>query len=154
MPPPAEPSDPPCVAWTAHPARQRPLAAAAAIIVIVAFSLLAADLGGHSLWGIASALVLCLSLHHFFFASRYRIDRTGVHAETLFGSRSLDWDEIRRIDIGRRGAWCSTFARRHMLEYRRGVLLLFGPQRDAALAALRHYGRSRIAPCGADAPAG
>ena len=144
----------PQVVWTAHPARQRPAAAVAAIFVIVAFSILAADLGGHAAWGIGSAIVLCLSLHRFFFASRYRIDSAGVHAETLFGTRSLSWDEIRRVELGARGAWCSTFARRHMLEYRRGVLLLFGPQREAAVTALRRYAGDRLHVPGAKAGPG
>lgn len=143
---PATAPDPPCAEWTAHPARQRPLAAAAAIVVIVALAALVADLGGHPAWGVFAAVVLCLSLHRFFFASSYRIDAAGVHARTLTGTRSLPWDQIRRVELGTRGAWCSSFARRHVMEFRRGVLLLFGPDPQAAVAALRHYAGDRLVP--------
>ncbi len=143
--PPTSGAEPPCAEWTAHPARQRPLAAAAAIVVIVALAALVADLGGHPAWGVFAAVVLCLSLHRFFFASSYRIGPEGVHARTLAGTRSLPWDQIRRVELGTRAAWCSSFARRHVMDFRRGVLLLFGPDSKTAVAALRHYAGPRLA---------
>lgn len=123
--------------WTAHPARERPLAAVVAVLVIVAFSVTVTGFGGGRLWGIAAGVVLCLSLNRFFFATRYRADADGVTARFPMERRTLAWDEIRRMDAGSRAAWLSPFSQRTWLEFRRGIHVLYGRDPERVLARLR-----------------
>jgi len=125
------------VAFTVHPARERPLAAAAAVLVIVALATAVYLSSEAALWAILTAVVLCLSLQRFFFATRYECTAEGIQAATLMGRRSLRWSEVRRVDVGAHAAWLSTFPRRNWLEHRRGIHVLFGTRREAIEAELR-----------------
>jgi len=122
---------PTALCWTAHPARERPGVAVVVVAVIAFLSAAIGGFAGHAWVGVVAAVVLCASLHRFFFASRHGIDSSGVRSSTLVGSRSLRWSEIRRIDLGSRGAWICTFGRKNWLESRRGVHVLYGTQRAA-----------------------
>lgn len=122
--------------WTAHPARERPAAAVVACLVIMALAAGVQQTTEHTGWGILAALVLCLSLQRFFFATSYEIDDEGVAASSLMGRRSIAWRAVRRIERGSRGAWISPYRTRRRWEGRRGVHILYGSQRDAVLKIL------------------
>lgn len=118
--------DIPPLQWTAHPARQRPLAACGAVAVIIAFSMAVYGVGRESLWSIGAAIVMCLALSRFFFPTRYLIDGDGVTAWTALTTRRIAWRDVRRIDVGGHAAWISPSRRRNWREARRGVHVLYG----------------------------
>jgi hypothetical protein len=130
-------TEPPLV-WRAHPARERPAAAAAACIVIVLFSLAVYVFSaGQTGWTLFATVVLCLSLNRFFFWTRYEINADGLTAFMPFGRKRLGWREIRRVECGSRAAWLSPARKRSLWEQRRGIHVLFGDRREEVLQRLR-----------------
>ena len=124
-------------AWRVHPALERPFAAVTALVVIVALGLAVYVSFSSRLWSLFATVVMCLSLHRFFFATSFRIDADGVSAHTLFGKRGLGWGEVRRIVYGGHSAWISPYTRSNLRESKRGVLILFGHRREEVLEQLR-----------------
>lgn len=129
----AEPTEHGAFCWEAHPARERPLAAVTAILVILAFSLAVYLFSESAIWAVVAAVVLCLAQSRFFFATRYTIDADLIRARYLFSARELRWDEVRRVDVGALAAWISPYKRRSWRESRRGVHVLFGKRREEVL---------------------
>lgn len=123
--------------WRVHPAVERPAAAAAALFLIVALSVAVFVSTDSSLWAVFAAVVLVLSLARFFFASDYEVTAMQIEARLPFGTRRLTWSELRRVEIGAHAAWLSAYRGRSWRDGRRGVHVLFGTHRAAALAALR-----------------
>ncbi len=121
--------------WTAHPAREQPWLALVVIAAIVALVLFIVGPAGGATWSMFCAAVLVLSLHRFFFASYYVIDREGARARTVGGARRIAWSEVQRADVGENAVWLSRQAARARFG-ERGVLLLFGRRRDAVLKRL------------------
>lgn len=121
--------------WTAHPAREQPWLALVVIAAIVALVLFIVGPAGGATWSMFCAAVLVLSLHRFFFASYYLIDRDGARARTVGGARRIAWGEVRRADVGENAVWLSRQSQRTRFG-ERGVMLLFGRRRDAVLRRL------------------
>ena len=135
-------------AWRAHPARQRPVAALFAAAVIAAMAVVCA-LAVNVWWGIIAAVVLVLTLHRFFFPSRFTIDEQGVTARYLLGTRCCAWSEIRRACHDRHGVYLSTRSRPSRLDAYRGIQLLFGRSREEVLHRIRlHLADGGKATCG------
>jgi hypothetical protein len=124
-------------AWQAHPARERPLTAAAACAVVFALALAVYALSEAAVWAVFAVLVLCLSLNRFFFATKYEVDADGITAAMPLATRRLRWCEIRRAELGSRAAWLSPLPRRSWREARRGIHVLFGTHRAQVLTRLR-----------------
>ena len=74
--------------WRAHPAHARPVAAMAAGLIILAVAA-AVWVSFGVAWGLASAMVLVLALHRFFFPSRFSIDQEGIVAHYLLRHQRL-----------------------------------------------------------------
>lgn len=123
--------------WRAHPARERPLTAIMAGVCVFALALSVYAFSGTTAWAVVSAVVLCLSLSRFFFATHYEADADAITMRASFGRRRLVWSEIRRAEFGPRGAWLSPLGRRSWREARRGIHVLFGARREEVLAQLR-----------------
>ena len=124
--------------WQAHPARERPLAAVACVLIIVVFSGATFVATGSEGWALLTTLVLCLAMSSFFFPTRYEMSGSGIDAwMPLFRHRHLGWDEVQRIEVGRLAAWVSPYRRRTWREQRRGVHVLFGRHRQHVLERLR-----------------
>lgn len=124
--------------WTAHPARERPLAAVGAACVIVLFAGATYLFSERETWALFVTAVFCLALNRFYFVTRYSISDDEITARLpLLRTRTLRWDEVRRIEIGPNGAWVSPYRRRSWREQRRGVHVLFGRQRERILRELR-----------------
>lgn len=126
------------LSWRAHPARERPLAAVACVVVIAALAGAVYGATESEAWALAAAVVLCLSMGRFFFPSRYEITAEGIEAwMPLFVHRRLRWGEVRRVEVGHWAAWVSPYTRRQWREARRGVHLLFGRKGGAVVERLR-----------------
>ena len=125
------------IRWRSHPARERPRAAVAVCVVIVALAGLSAELMGHFGWGVFAALSLATMLHRFFLPTEYRIDADGVAARSAFASRHLRWGEIRRFAHDERGGVVSSRARASVFAGPGDIPLLFPAHRDEVVAAIR-----------------
>lgn len=123
--------------WRVHPALERPFASVTALVVILAIGIAVHQFSQSKLWAFFATLVMCLSLHRFFFATHFLIGGLGVSAHTLFGKRVLAWEDVGRVVYGSHSAWVSPFTRSTVREARRGVLLLFGKHREDVLAQLK-----------------
>ena len=124
------------LAWTAHPARERPVAAVAVAGAILALALLSGLVIG-PVGGVVAAVVLAASLHRFFLPSRFSIDTEGVTAENRFSRRRIAWEEVRRFGHDRLGGYLATRRHEPRLGPRRGIHLLFGTSREDVLRLIR-----------------
>jgi hypothetical protein len=127
----------PQLEWTAHPARERPWTALAVLVAMVVLPAWLVNLCDSFAWSLFASLALLASLHRFFFATFYEITEEGLAARGVFRTRRIRWNDVRRVDVGRFAAWVSSVERPARFEGARGVLVLFGRQRDAVLAELR-----------------
>ena len=133
-----------CLTWQAHPARQRPAAAAFGAAMIAGLAALCALLGANVWWAALAVALMVLHLNRFFFPSRFTIDAEGVTARYLLSTKRHAWSEIRRFCYDRRGVYLSTRCRRSRLDAYRGIHLLFGQEREEVLTGVRR----RLAPNG------
>ena len=123
--------------WRAHPARERPVAAAvggAAVAAVV----LAVYLCSLS-WAVTllAAVWMVVQMRHFFLPSRFAIDPDGITARDALGRKRYRWREVRRFVADRHGAYLSTRERQSWLDPWRGMHVLFGQRRDEIRAAIR-----------------
>ena len=123
--------------WTAHPARERPAAALAAVAIIAVLGLAAGGSDRAIGWVLFATLILCLGLNQFFFPTYFTLDAEGITARFPFRRRKIRWVEIRRFDVGPRAGWLSTLSEPKRWEGRRGLLVLFGRNRAETLAQIR-----------------
>lgn len=117
--------------WTAHPAAERPLVAAAAICVIAAASWLVVAFESGSGWGIFAAILLCLALNRFFFASRFEIDEHGLRAFYPLNRRVILWTDVTEVRASDHTIWVSTSSGR------RPMAVFAGGQRLLVVAEIR-----------------
>ena len=123
--------------WPAHPARERPGAAVAALAIIALLALGATLLGQSPWWGGGAALLLVLALNRFFLPSRYAVDAEGITARYPLRTVRLPWSRVRRFVHDEHGGYLSSRARRSRFDAFRGVHLLFGADRDEAIARIQ-----------------
>lgn len=125
------------ITWSVHPLRERPLAGVLAVLAVVALAGAVQLFAESRVWGVVAALVLCLALRRFFFASRFEIAASGVRAQWFLGGRFLELAEIRRVVIGTDAAWVSPYRTPQPRDRSRGVPLAFGNCGPAVADALR-----------------
>jgi len=130
---------PPLLTWRVHPAARRPLAAALAALVILAFSVVASFTFGHSGWGILSAGVLLFSLNRFFLPSAFVIDELGIAATFPLGARRLEWKTVRRVERGPHEVVLSMNVRRTWLTAGRALHIPVGREKARAREGIRSH---------------
>jgi hypothetical protein len=136
-------------AWRAHPARERPAAAACGLGIIAAVAAAAWWSFGAG-WAIGSLVVLVLALNRFFFPSRFSIDAQGIAARYLLRSQRVRWAHVRRFAHDERGGYLSTRGRPSRLDAYSGVHVLFGAHRDEVIQAVRRHMKDAREPLAAD----
>jgi len=114
----------PPLAWSVNPWRERPVAAAGAIVValglwLLVLRLLPGERGTATLLGV---LVL-LSLSPGMAATQCRVDAAGASRRVLFTWERRSWEQIRRARLGRRGLFVSPLERPGRLDRFRGLFL-------------------------------
>ena len=128
-------------------------AMAAGLIILAAAAMVWASFG--VAWGLASAIVLVLALHRFFFPSRFSIDDEGIGARYLLRHQRLRWRDVRRLLHDEHGAYLSTRVRPSRLDAYVGMHILFGQHRDEVIRRIRERmtiaGPASLAVSGADA---
>lgn len=130
------PSAEQAISWSAHPARQRPSAAAFAGIVILAAAA-AAWLSFGPAWALLALVLLIASLNRFFLPSRFEIDAEGITARHPLARQTLRWAEVRRFVHDRHGAYLSRRSAASRLDAFQGMHLVFGADRQEIMRAIR-----------------
>ncbi len=125
--------------WRAHPAAERVGAALLGGAAVLGLAGCVYVLSGSPMWSAFSLLVLTMALNRFYFPSRYDIDGQGISARSLLGTKRLRWEDVRRFVTDRHGGYLSPRAARSWLDPWRGMHILFGPQRDAAVERIRAH---------------
>lgn len=123
--------------WRVHPARERPVAAVFALLVIAAVCWLVALLMESPWWAILPAVFFLLTLQRFFFPNEFRIDREGITAESAFAKTRFHWSEIRRFRHDEHGGFLSTRRRSSMFDGFRGMHLVFQNNHDQVVARIQ-----------------
>lgn len=131
--------------WRVHPARERPVATAFALIVIAAVTWMSAVIMDNPWWGLLPAAFFLLTLQRFFLPSAYRIDAEGITATSFFSSLSFRWGDVRRFLHDGTGAFLSTRRRPSLFDGFRGMHLVFSGNREQVVerinAELQHGSR-------------
>jgi len=125
--------------WTAHPARERPRAAFATTVVILALAAVAWLTLGHPAWAALAIAVLFLSLNRFFLPSRFEISDEAITVRWAMGTQTMRWQDLRRFAHDERGGFLSKRSRPSRFDSFSGMHLLFGDVRDQVIEAVRAH---------------
>ena len=126
--------------WEVHPLRQEKASKSLLLIVIVAtVSWSVAYSFDHFGYGLLSLCVIVFSLAHYFFPSRYRLDKTGVSRDLLGLQIRRSWTDFRRVDTRSNGLFLSPFARPSRLDSFRGLFLPFHAERDQVVYYVQQH---------------
>ena len=126
--------------WEVHPLRQEKASKSLSLIVIVAtVSWSTAYSFGHFGYGLLSLCVLVLSMAHYFFPSRYKLDEIGVSRDILGRQTRRVWTEFRRVDTRSNGLFLSPFARPSRLDSFRGFFLPFHAEGDQVVYYVQQH---------------
>ena len=137
--------------WRACPAAERRGPALLAVIVILIMAALVYVLlryGGTNtgisstvsiLCSLAAAAFLFLTLHRFFFPSRYTIDENGITCHHLFSDRHYRWEEIHQFRHDENGGYLMATPYRPRLAPMRGLHLLFNDHREEVIRRIRLF---------------
>lgn len=102
----SEPEPP--LEWTVNPWRQRPLAAAVALLAPVALTLLVAPQAPYPLVLAALAIALLVSLRAALLVAHCRVDRDGLSVERVRVTERLPWARIRRARVTAAFVWATS----------------------------------------------
>lgn len=105
-------------------------------VLITAFLVMVAVFYG-VFWCIFGFVVLLVSVHSYFFPTRYELDNEEVIIKNIFMTQKRKLSEFRRVYVGRNGVLLSPFHRKTVLNQFRGVFLLLPENRDEVLAFLK-----------------
>ena len=126
--------------WEVHPLRQEKASKSLSLIVIVAtVSWATAYSFGHFGYGLLSLCVLVLSMAHYFFPSRYKLDEIGVSRDILGRQTRRVWTDFRRVDARSNGLFLSPFARPSRLDSFRGFFLPFHAEGDLVVYYVQQH---------------
>jgi hypothetical protein len=114
----------PSLEWSVSPWRERPAAAAGAVVVALGLWLLVLRLlPGERVTATLLGLVGLLSLAPGMAATQCRVDAAGAARRVLFTWERRSWGQIRRARLGRRGLFVSPLERPGRLDRFRGLFL-------------------------------
>ena len=128
--------------WRVHPARERAVAAGAAVAVMAAMACLSAMLMQSIGWGVLTFAVQFFALRRFLLPSEFRGDAQGVTAWNGWQTRRYRWSEIRRFLCDAQGGYLSTRRSESLLDLFRGMHLIFGKNREAVVVRIREHLRA------------
>ena len=132
-------SEPRELVWEVRPWAQARLKGVLAILWIVLVSLAVLALAGPLLAALAT-VILAGSVGPFYVKTRYRLTPDGVEVQSPFQRLKRPWGGFRRMHVGKSGVSLNPYAKRHLLEPYRSVMLRFGDHRQAVLDWVRRYG--------------
>ncbi len=115
------------VQWTSWPARERPGAAVAGGLAVLAFGVGSGMLVGHWAAGVATSIALFVALQRFYCPVHCSIDNSAARVRTLLGSRTMQLASVRRVAHDRNAILLSSRARPSNLDGLRGLMMPLPP---------------------------
>jgi len=126
--------------WKSHPARERPWATVAYVLIILLSGFLAAMImDGNMWWGFVGCGVLFLSGWTYFLPVRFTMDGEGVSKKSLFGLEKKSWREVRSIVPDKYGVLLSPFTQPSRLAKFRGLSVQFSGNGEEVLEYIRSH---------------
>jgi len=114
------------LSWISHPAKERPVAAAMVIVLVLGVFYLVYSATQNTLMVLIAVLIFLISLSTFFFPTRYNIDEKRVTIKYLYTLKERNVSAFRTVYPGRRGILLSPFLGPSRLENYRGFYLRYG----------------------------
>lgn len=131
-------AEPRALAWNYDPWREAPWRAALALAAAVAGCLLVTGARPGLLVALGLCVFVVASLAPAFLPVRCTADADGVAVRGPLGARRRAWRELRRLDPLPAAVLLSPYARRHLLDAQRAIVLpLPAADRESVLAKLR-----------------
>ena len=122
------------LAWSAWPARERPLAAVVVLAAAVILGVLVRQATGDGVLAIAAPLFVLLSVSSWLLPTGFRLTEEALEVRSLGVTRARPWSEMRRMVVDESGVFLSPFERKHWLDAYRGLRLLTGGNHDQVVA--------------------
>jgi hypothetical protein len=97
---------------------------------------------GSAGYALVAAAALGGSLARYFLPTDYELDERGARIRFLFATRLVPWENVRRVDVHRDGAFLSPFERPSRLDSFRGSFLRFRGNGDEVIGFVRCRVRS------------
>lgn len=131
------------LAWTTHPLRRKPVAAAAVTVFILVVGFLVFATTESRTFGTLALVVLFASLAKFYLPTRYRLSDKHLMVKTTTQTIHKNWSQYRSFYPDRNGVLLSPFVRPSRLENFRGVYLIFENNKDEVIRFVeRHINKS------------
>jgi len=131
-------SDGESLAWTVWLLRrERPLRSVVAVVVVVLSLYAGVHIVGNAFVVGLYAVVLLVAIGEFLFPVSYRLNRDGARATSWYGTVSIPWQRVRRLQRDSRGIKLSVYPRDTLLDRFRGMYLRFEDNADEVVAFAR-----------------
>lgn len=123
--------------WTAHPAAERPAAAAGLGAILLGLGVAGWLWSGSPIFGAFAALLVAGFMLPFLLPTRYEAGDDGLSIHALGRARLVRWTSVKNLYVHATGVHLSPFEKPSPLDPFRGAFVLYGRDKDAVLAALR-----------------
>jgi hypothetical protein len=141
-PHPHTPTHPPTSAvleWRVHLARGQPLQVAGVALGIVGSGALALSLFGSLPLALLVSIALFGATSEFLLPIQYRLTPEAAELRNGLARRRMAWTEVRKAYLAEDGIKLSPLDYPSRLEAYRGLFLRFADNREAVVAAVRHF---------------
>jgi hypothetical protein len=121
------------LAWTTHPLKRKPLAAALVTLFILVTGFLVYVVTESKAFGTLALVVLFASLAKFYLPTKYRLTDKRIMVKSTTQTIYKNWSQFRSHYRDRNGVLLSPFVRPSRLENFRGLYLIFEQNRDEVM---------------------
>jgi len=125
------------LAWTCHPMKRKPLAAAIATALIILIGVLVYLSTESRMFTVLALVILLLSLAKFYFPTEYRLSDRRIIVKTTTHTLVKEWPLYRSCWPDKNGILLSPFVEQSRLENFRGLFLLFDNNAEDVTAFVR-----------------
>jgi len=129
------------VKWTSLPIAEEPLSKTLVLFCIVLAFFTAASFTFSLSYGMATLVLLLLSLVRYFFPTSYEISEKGITVSFFIFKRHRDWNTYLRYALHKDGIYLSPFKTKSRLDSFRGDFLKFNKDSDPikVLTTIKKY---------------
>ncbi|UCE24020.1 MAG: hypothetical protein JSU74_12090 [Candidatus Zixiibacteriota bacterium] len=131
------------LAWTTHPLKRKPIAAAAVTVFILVVGFLVFATTESKAFGTLALVVLFASLARFYLPTKYRLSDKRIMVKSTTQTVYKNWSQYRSFYPDRNGVLLSPFVRPSRLENFRGLYLIFeNNKKDVIRFVENHIGKT------------
>ncbi|HEC79546.1 MAG TPA: hypothetical protein ENI34_10495 [candidate division WOR-3 bacterium] len=128
--------------WSVHPAKDNQTKTIVSLVFIFGFLIFIAVFYG-VFWAVFGFIVLFLSLHSYYFPTRYEANDERIIIKNIFATQKRRLTEFKKVYRGKNGLLLSPFKHKTFLNKFRGVFLLL-PQDENASQVIFDFFLQRI----------